>query len=222
MPRKYELVIDTKASTGSFVAPRFEKEVLNPLRVTFTDALPDCQVSLTIEARGEHWPVLVGLEVHALDGDSTAPISSAALRQVRIAELIQVATRHALHVGVDEAKAQLRARVSLHTRDEILSNEYRDEDYLPGAEFGSDGALKPPSDWLARAKAGGVTGPRTLRTVSALYRQALEYEVAPNPWVERWLDISSSTASYWIRTAREQGLLPRSTRKPRSDRKSDA
>lgn len=222
MARAYDLVIDTGAATGVVFAARFDRQVLSPLRVVFADAIPGCDVILTIEQRGEDWPVLVGLELEANDPSATNPITSGALRQVRIAELIQLATRQALHVGTDTALASVHTRASLFSHDEIVNHEYRDEDYLPDQVVSRGDELRPTADWLTRAKAGGITGPRTLRSVAALYRQAIEYGVAPNPWVQRWLDVSSSTASYWIRCARREGLLPPSTRKPRSDRKSDA
>ena len=58
-----------------------------------------------------------------------------------------------------------------------------------------------------RAKGGGGPSDEDLRTVAALYQVAYATGQAPTKLVMNRLDLPRSTASRWVRMARERGLL---------------
>ena len=58
-----------------------------------------------------------------------------------------------------------------------------------------------------RAKGGGGPSDEDLRTVAALYQVAYATGQAPTKLVMNRLDLPRSTASRWVRMARDRGLL---------------
>jgi hypothetical protein len=109
------------------------------------------------------------------------PVTTEGLREVPIAALLRLAVEsNIMHVGPTEHDG--------HTSSWKLT-------------WASPLALSE------RAKGGGGPSDEDLRTVAALYQVAYATGQAPTRLVMNRLDLPRSTASRWVRMARDRGLL---------------
>jgi hypothetical protein len=190
--------------------------VPNPAVLTVTRAPGGSFLVVTLEI------VAGNVELNRLEvvlGHSREPITGSTLRSVKVTEVLRFAKRY-LRRGIKNEFAP--ARLAEFSDQDILDaqKEWSEDDYLPRGVITREG-LEPDPEWLAEIKALGPSNERVARTVATLYRLGVEAQRdssetgGANAFVARWLALSRSTASNWIKVSREVGALEPATRKPR-------
>lgn len=122
----------------------------------------------------------ISVQVYAPEG--SPPVSGTTLRAVRVWALVQ----HALTVAVEHGQANMTEREG-HVAIVGRAVELSDED-------------------VARIRAQGPTD-ESLAVVARFYNLAGVLGLPPAKQVELNLDLPRTTASKWVRRAREKGLL---------------
>lgn len=79
-----------------------------------------------------------------------------------------------------------------------------------------DDEFRVDPGWLAQARRLGPSSPIVSKSVAALYRLAERLGEAPNAVIQEKFGLSRSTASHWIKLARQAGDLGPAKRKPRT------
>lgn len=83
-----------------------------------------------------------------------------------------------------------------------------------------DGTYYVEDGYTDRLRAAGPSSDETTRAVGWLYKFAVAYELAPVAFIRDALGLSGPTTSRWVKLARQAGMVPASTRRPRSDRRN--
>jgi hypothetical protein len=128
-------------------------------------------------------------EVNVLRRHGSPPISSTALRDFPLAKIVRLAMEEAAFELVDEGGRPSVRRVKER----------------PGA--GDDLFAAYQQETRAPARQGVPVTDSRLREVAELYRDAAKTQGKPKQVIAQQFHVSTSTASRWIRTARERGLL---------------
>lgn len=83
-----------------------------------------------------------------------------------------------------------------------------------------DGTYYVEEGYTDRLRAAGPSSDETTRAVGWLYKFATKQGVPPVGFIQRTLAVPNATASHWVKLARQAGMVPASTRRPRSDRRN--
>lgn len=205
LPGAVQVGISYALAGGHVPFPHSESTTLLPRHFDATIIAPSIpyRATLTILVDGRRPPRCVSLELGMRqvvnEGeavyDGPHAITSEGLRKVPVKSLMDLAIRAATHTVDDE-----------HDGEGLSPNEVR--------------ALFAAPDALASQIAAGDT-PRTTqgvqidddhyRRVAEVYQQAVAVGAPPRPEIAKWGTCSESTASKWIRGARDRGFLPPTT-----------
>lgn len=233
MSTTYTLSLDRDGSGPARAVSDSALAIPSPAVVAVRRSGDPATYRLTVELVGDAWPVVTALTVE-LPG---APITAAQLRDMRFGQLQRAAVSFlqrsaAADVWPDSETLKLLEREDLEDLSGYIEKESArrwDEgwrSYLPPMVIDgrpdSEWALSTDPEWLAKLKLEGPKSERAWRVTAAIYRQAVEGGRPGNAAVERFLELPRSTASEWIRRARERGYLEQSPRKRRTGRESDA
>lgn len=155
--------------------------------------------------------------------DESQSIGSADLRRVRLGALAGLALRFLSIQNVDWESGQSNEANFF----ELDSNDF-EEAHLAGGATAQDAKLLPrfvevdgeittPPEWRAELRKLGPSSPKVAQTVAAVYRRSERYGEPPNKGVEQLLGLAPSTASHWIKLARQAGALAPAKRKARAE-----
>lgn len=225
----YVIALDEEQS-GAPVEAEGGRSIPSPAVVRMRRDGETLEYEIRVELVEGAWPVVTQLLVRSTD-DPPRALTAARLRDMKFGQLQRACVSY-LRRGpiLDGRWAQetfkLLEDVAELQEWEHRSQEQRRKNLLPDLVFDTrpdaKWGFRAAPDWLARVKAGGARSDVALRAAAEIYRTAVENGQSPNAQVERLLELPKSTASEWIRKAREKGYLEQSPRKPRADRKRDA
>ena len=238
MPTTYRLEFDPARSGPGVSITGAETLMPSPAVVKATRTGDDLTYELTFELVGGAWPVVTAICVRT-DQKPSRSITATALRDMRFGQLQRACVTHlrrgarAGNWGIETLTLfepeDDRESLSAHLPDiEKLDGASENDwaDHLPPLVFDerseSKFAFRAEPGWLAQIKEGGARSDVALKATAAIYRDAVnDGRGSPNGQVARLLELPKSTASEWIRKARDRGYLEQSPRKTRSDRRGD-
>jgi len=225
----YVIALD-EAQSGPPVAVAGADRVPCPAVVRLQREGEALEYELRVELLDGAWPVVTQLLVRSTD-DPPRSLTAARLRDMKFGQLQRACVSYLRRGPFLDGRWATETFKLLEDADELREWEQRVQeqrwrnlapdlifDNRPDAKW----AFRASPEWLARVKEGGARSELALRTTAEIYRSAVENGQSPNAQVERLLELPKSTASEWIRKARQRGFLEQSPRKPRADRKRDA
>jgi hypothetical protein len=208
----YRLALDADESGEPVAVEGWGTSAPDPAVIVVDDAIDGATVRLRLELRDWGLYRLMGVEVRSL---TERPVSAATLRGVKVAELSRFALRYIAESA--KAGAFTPTTLTLLNMSDVTAPpaEWAERDYYPPLVPSKRGVVAAP-DWVQALRKQGPSSSVTTRSVAALYHLAEERGERPNQFLERTLGLNRSTASHWIKLAREAGTLEASVRKPRT------